>query len=114
MSIVSAVNYPELPDQQGVSVCVPGANVAGIDTDRDGQADVLSSDAEEEPINSSLVIEYEAKVTSTNVQTYTAATAPVILNTGATGYGSQSNSLSATTYAADGYNNVSCCHLKQL
>lgn len=112
MSIVSAVTYPELPDQQGVSVCVPGANVAGIDTDRDGQADVLSSDAEEEPINSSLVIEYEAKVTSTNVQTYTAATAPVILSTGATGYGSQSNSLSATTYAADGYNNVFCCNLK--
>lgn len=25
MSIVSAVAYPELPDQQGVSVCVPGA-----------------------------------------------------------------------------------------
>ena len=24
MSIISAVAYPELPDQQGVSVCVPG------------------------------------------------------------------------------------------
>ena len=33
MSIVSAVAYPELPDQQGVSVCVPGAYVTGIDTD---------------------------------------------------------------------------------
>ena len=37
MSIVSAVAYPELPDQQGVSVCVPGAYVTGIDTDGDGE-----------------------------------------------------------------------------
>lgn len=39
MSVVSAVAYPELPDQQGVSVCVPGAYVTGIDTDADGSAD---------------------------------------------------------------------------
>lgn len=42
MSIVSAVAYPELPDQQGVSVCVPGAYVTGIDTDGDGSADVTA------------------------------------------------------------------------
>ena len=36
MSIVSAVAYPELEDEQGVSVCVPGAYVKGIDTDGDG------------------------------------------------------------------------------
>lgn len=30
MSIVSAVAYPELPNQQGVSVCVPGAYVTAL------------------------------------------------------------------------------------
>ena len=106
MSIVSAVAYPELPDQQGVSVCVPGAYVTGIDTD--GAADVTGADAGEEAVIGSLVMDYEAEITSTNGQTYTAATAPVILNTGAAGYGSQNNSLASTTYAADGYINVSC------
>ena len=32
MTNVSAVVYPELPNQQGVSVCVPGAYITGIDT----------------------------------------------------------------------------------
>ena len=108
MSIVSAVAYPELPDQQGVSVCVPGAYVTGIDTDGDGTADVTADDAQTETVSGSLVIDYEAEITSTNGQTYTAATAPVILNTGAAGYGSQNNSLASTTYAAEGYINVSC------
>lgn len=36
---MSAVAYPELPNQQGVSVCVPGAYVIGIDTDGDGKLD---------------------------------------------------------------------------
>ena len=108
MSIVSAVAYPELPDQQGVSVCVPGAYVTGIDTDGDGNADVTGADAGEEAVSGSLVIDYEAEITSTNGQTYTAATAPIILNTGAAGYGSQNNSLASTTYAAEGYINVSC------
>lgn len=108
MSIVSAVAYPELPDQQGVSVCVPGAYVTGIDTDGDGSADVTAADAGEEAVSGALVIDYEAEITSTNGQTYTAATAPIILNTGAAGYGSQNNSLASTTYAAEGYINVSC------
>ncbi len=108
MSIVSAVAYPELPDQQGVSVCVPGAYVTGIDTDGDGSADVTCAESGEEAVSGSLVIDYEAEITSTNGQTYTAATAPIILNTGAAGYGSQNNSLASTTYAADGYINVSC------
>ena len=107
LSIVSAVAYPELPDQQGVSVCVPGAYVMGIDTDGDGTADVTAENATA-AVKGSLVIDYEAEITSTNGQTYTAATAPVILNTGAAGYGSQNNSLASTTYAADGYINVSC------
>lgn len=108
MSIVSAVAYPELPDQQGVSVCVPGAYVTGIDTDGDGTADVTGADAGEEAVSGALVIDYDAEITSTNGQTYTAATAPIILNTGAAGYGSQNNSLASTTYAAEGYINVSC------
>ena len=36
LSVVSAVAYPELPDQQGVSVYVPGAYVTGIDINSDG------------------------------------------------------------------------------
>ena len=34
--------------------------------------------------------------------------APVILNTGAAGYGSQRNAQAGTTYAADGYINIAC------
>ncbi|MCD7766332.1 MAG: hypothetical protein LUH53_07465 [Lachnospiraceae bacterium] len=111
LSVVSAVAYPELPDEQGVSVCVPGAYVTGIDTDGDGEADVTAESAAESgstSVNGSLVIDYEAEIVSTNGQTYTAATAPVILNTGAAGYSSSNNSTAATTYAAEGYINVAC------
>ncbi|MCD8036767.1 MAG: hypothetical protein LUE88_05200 [Clostridiales bacterium] len=107
LSIVSAVTNPEIPDQQGVSVCVPGAYITGIDTDGDGTADVTSADAAD-AINGSLVIDYDAEIVSTNGQTYTAATAPVIINTGAAGYSSSTNTLAATTYASEGYINVSC------
>lgn len=103
LSIVSAVAYPELPNQQGVSVCVPGAYVRGIDTDGDGMADATSGTAK-----GCLVIDYEAQLTSANGQVYTAATAPVIINTGAAGYGSQNNSAASAAHAADGYINVSC------
>ena len=107
LSIVSAVAYPELPDQQGVSVCVPGAYVAGIDTDGDGSPDVTSA-TYADAVHGALVIDYNAQFISTHGQIYTASTAPVILNTGAAGYGSQSNSLASTAYAADGYINVAC------
>lgn len=107
LSVVSAVAYPEIEDQQGVSVCVPGTYVTGIDTDGDGTADVTGDDVTE-TVKGSLVIDYEAEITSTNGQVYTAANAPVIINTGAAGYGSQNNSLASTSYAADGYINVSC------
>ncbi len=107
MSAVTAVVYPELPNQQGVSVCVPGAYVTGIDTDRDGTPDVTAA-SYAEPVNGVLVIDYAARITSTNGQVYTAATAPVILNTGAAGYGSQSNRAAGTGYAKEGYVNVSC------
>ncbi|MBR0412921.1 MAG: hypothetical protein IJI47_05085, partial [Eubacterium sp.] len=107
LSIVTAVTNPEIEDQQGVSVCVPGAYIKGIDTDGDGSADVTVDNASE-AVKGSLVIDYDAKVTSTNGQVYTASTCPVILNTGAAGYGSQSNQTAGTTYAKEGYINVSC------
>jgi len=107
MSIVSAVAYPEIEDEQGVSVCVPGAYVTGIDTDGDDQADV-TADSYSEAVNGNLVIDYEAEIVSSNGQTYTAATAPVIVNTGAAGYSSSTNTEAATTYASEGYINMSC------
>ncbi len=103
MAIVTAVTKAELPDYQGVSVCVPGAYVKGVDTDGNGTADATSGTA-----SGNLVIDYDAKVTSTNGQVYMAATAPVIVNTGAAGYSAQSNQSAGTTYAAEGYINVAC------
>ena len=107
LSIVTAVTNPVIADKEGVSVCVPGAYVTGVDTDGDGAADVTSENYSE-AVKGSLVIDYEATVTSTNGQIYTAATAPVILNTGAAGYGSSTNTTASATYAAEGYINVAC------
>ena len=107
LSVVIAVTNPVIENEEGVSVCVPGAYVTGIDTDGDGVADVTAETATE-AVKGSLVIDYEAEITSTNGQAYTAATAPVILNTGAAGYGNSSNTTAATTYAAEGYINVAC------
>ncbi len=107
MSIVTAVANAEIEDEEGVSVCVPGAYIKGIDTDGDGVEDVTSANYTED-VHGQLVIDYEAEVTSSNGQIYTASTAPVILNTGAAGYSSSSNTLASTSYASEGYINVSC------
>ena len=107
LSVVTAVTNPVVENEEGVSVCVPGAYVKGIDTDGDGEADVTAETADA-AVKGSLVIDYEATVTSTNGQTYTAATAPIILNTGAAGYGNSSNTTASTTYASQGYINVAC------
>ena len=107
LSVVTAVMNPEIEEQQGVSVCVPGAYVKGIDTNGDGSVDTTAENASS-AVKGSLVIDYNAKVTSNNGQVYTAATCPVILNTGAAGYGSQNNQTAATTYAKEGYINVAC------
>ena len=107
MSIVTAVANAEIEDEEGVSVCVPGAYIKGIDTDGDKAPDVTSSDYTQE-VHGRLVIDYEAKITSSNGQVYTASTAPVILNTGAAGYSSSSNTKASTSYASEGYINVSC------
>lgn len=103
LSVVTAVTEPEIEDEQGVSVCVPGAYVKGIDTDGDGEADATSGTA-----NGTLVIDYDATVASTNGQVYTANTAPVIINTGAAGYSEQQNQTAGSTYAGEGYINVAC------
>ncbi len=107
MSIVTAVAHAEIEDEEGVSVCVPGAYIKGIDTDGDGVEDVTASSYSDE-VHGQLVIDYEAKVTSSNGQVYTASTAPVILNTGAAGYSSSSNTKASASYASEGYINVSC------
>ena len=103
MGIVTAVTNAELPDYQGVSVCVPGAYVKGVDTDGDGIADVTGGTAA-----GNLVTDYGAEITSTNGQVYTAATAPVIINTGAAGYSAQANQAAGASCAAEGYINVAC------
>ena len=107
LSVVSAVAYPELPNQQGVSVCVPGAYVIGIDTNGDGAADATATNVTA-PVEGALVIDYDAQVVSENGQTYTAATAPLIMITGAAGYGSQNNAAASSSYAKDGYIAISC------
>ncbi len=107
MSVVSAVAYPEIPSEEGVSVCVPAAYVIGIDTDGNGEADI-TADTFTGAVNGALVIDYDAEVISSNGQIYSASTAPVILNTGAAGYSSQTSSQASTQYASEGYINVSC------
>ena len=70
LSVVPAVAYPELEDQQGVSVCVPGAYITGIDTNGDGSADI-TPDTYKDAVKGSLVIDFEAEITSSNGQVYT-------------------------------------------
>jgi hypothetical protein len=107
MSVTCAVANPELPDYQGVSVNVPGAYIKGIDTDGDGTEDVTGKTYSEE-VNGQLVIDDSAKITNANGQTYTASTAPVIINTGAAGYSVQENQKASSGNAAYGYINVAC------
>lgn len=107
MSVTCAVANPELPDYQGVSVNVPGAYVKGIDTNGDGKEDITGKTYSEE-VNGRLVIDDSAKIANTNGQTYTASTAPVIINTGAAGYSAQENQKASSSNAAYGYINVAC------
>ena len=107
MSITNAVANPELPDYQGVSVNVPGTYVKGIDTDGDGSEDVTGTSYLKE-VNGQLVIDEKAEITNANGQTYTASTAPVIINTGAAGYSAQENQKASSGNAAYGYINVAC------
>lgn len=90
LSIVPAVANPVLPDYEGVSVCVPGVYVKGLDAE------------------GNLIIDYDAKFVNPNGNTYTAATAPVVLNTGAAGYGDQRNQKARGNKTKYGYIEVSC------
>lgn len=72
------VARPELPRYQGVSVAVPAAYVNGINPD------------------GTLDINWEAEITNSNGMTYTAATAPIVMQTGATGYSVKENYLAST------------------
>ena len=59
LSVVTAVTRPVIEDEEGVSVCVPGAYVTGIDTDGDGAADMTAETAAE-AVRGGLVIDYAA------------------------------------------------------
>ena len=107
MSVTCAVANPELPDYQGVSVNVPGAYVKGIDTDGDGTEDITGKTYSEE-VKGQLMIDDSAQITNENGQTYTASTAPVIINTGAAGYSAQENQKASSSNATYGYINVAC------
>ena len=105
LSVTPYVCYPEIPDAQGVSVCVPGAYVKGIDADGDGEPDLTG---EAGAAKGSLVIDRDASVTGENGQVYTAAGAPVIFNTGTEGYSEQKNRTASAEYASLGYIHVVC------
>jgi len=90
LSVVPAVANPVLPDYEGVSVCVPGVYVKGLDTE------------------GNLIIDTNAKFVNPNGVTYTAATAPVVVETGAAGYGDQRNQKAMSNKAQYGYIDVAC------
>ena len=107
MSAVTAVLYPEIEDEQGVSVCVPAAYVSGIDTNGDGKEDVRA-DNYREAVKGNLVINTWGKIDGKHGLTYTAATAPTIFTAGAEDYGSQKNPAATAEYASCGYISVAC------
>lgn len=53
-------------------------------------------------------MDYEASILNENGQSYTAATAPSILTTGAAGYSEQSNKSAGTSYAKYSYISIAC------
>ena len=61
LSAVTAVLNPEIADEQGVSVAVPGSYVKGIDTDKDGKEDIKSSNYIQ-AVKGRLVIDYETEL----------------------------------------------------
>lgn len=101
LSVVPYVAYPVVPENQGMSVCVPGAYVAGIDTDADGMVNIHASQADT-AVQGRLVVDNSAIVTSSNGQVYTASTAPVLFEVGGSAYAAHANQLAGTAYARDG------------
>ena len=90
IAYVTAVANPELVSYEGLSVGIPAEYIAGIDED------------------GNLIIDWEAQITSPNGAVYTAATAPIIINTGAAGYSSQTTSGAGSSYGTYGYITVNC------
>ena len=90
ISCVTASANPELEDYQGLSIAIPAAYISGIAED------------------GSLIIDWEAEITSPNGAVYTAATAPIVINTGAAGYSASTTGNAGGTYASYGYINVAC------
>ena len=107
LSEVSAVAYPQIAEKQGVSVCVPGRYIKGIDTDGDESEDVDFQSYDQE-VNGDLVIDDEAQITSKNGQLYTAETAPVIFDIKNENYDAVSNPIASTEFADEGYISVVC------
>ena len=87
---VTAVANPELESYEGLSVAIPAAYVEGVDE------------------AGNLIIDWEAEVETPNGAVYTAATAPIIINTGAAGYSAQTTGGAGAGYASYGYINVAC------
>ncbi|MCC8357688.1 MAG: hypothetical protein LJU34_07675 [Oscillospiraceae bacterium] len=90
LSPIVEVANPELADYQGLSVAIPAYYVKGVNED------------------GSLEFDYDYEFENPNGVTYTAATAPIIVNTGAAGYSAGTTSQAGGSYVAYGYINVAC------
>lgn len=90
LSPVVDVANPEMPAYQGVSVAIPAYYVKGVNAD------------------GSLEFDYDYEFENPNGVTYTAATAPIIVNTGAAGYSAGTTGKAGAGYVGYGYINVAC------
>ena len=68
----------------------------------------MTSQPYSDEINGQLIVDETGEIINENGQTYTAQTAPVIINTGAAGYSAQENQKASSGNAAYGYINVAC------
>ena len=90
LNTICDVANPELEQYQTISVAIPSYYVKEIAAD------------------GSLVFDYDYEFTNAHGTVYTAATAPVIINTGAAGYSADTAKKAGAAYAQYGYINVAC------
>ena len=90
LNTICDVANPELKNYQTMSVAIPAYYVKEVAAD------------------GSLVFDYDYEYTNVNGTVYTAATAPVIINTGAAGYSADTAKKATSTYVSQGYINVAC------
>lgn len=90
LSPVVEVAKPELSAYQGLSVAIPAYYVKAVNDD------------------GSLEFDYDYAFENPNGVTYTAATAPIIVNTGAAGYSAGTTGKAGAGYVSYGYINVAC------